>query len=156
MRIFIASDHAGISHKEKIMAVLQENGHEVNDCGDKEYNENDDYPDFVSKVAREIYKDPEGAKGIVIGGSGQGEAMVCNRFPHVRAAVFYAPATIIAGEADIISLSRQDNDANVLSIGARFVSVDDAIEVVMRWLNTPFSNEERHIRRIAKIDTFNA
>lgn len=152
LRIFIGSDHAGLSHKTEIIKRLRESGHEVIDCGNSEYDEKDDYPDFVSKVAREISQNPANSVGIVFGGSGQGEAMVANRFRKVRAAVYYGDKESIPGDHDIIELARTHNDANVLSIGARFVTVEESLEAVNRFLETPFSNEERHKRRIAKID----
>ena len=146
MKIYIASDHAGYELKEKLIAFLiEDNGHEVIDEGAFEYNEQDDYPDFISKVAQKISEEPE-ARGIILGGSGQGEAMGANRFKGVRATVFYG------GNNEIIKLSREHNDANILSLGARFLSEDDAKKVVKMWLNTAFSGEERHARRINKID----
>ncbi len=152
MRIFIGSDHAGLAHKEEIVKCLKGGGHEVVDCGAYEYDESDDYPDFVSKVAREVSQNPANSKGIVLGGSGQGEAMVANRFKKVRAVVFYGSKDTIPEDHNVIELARTHNDANVLSIGARFVTTEEAIDAVQRFLDTPFKGEERHARRIAKID----
>ncbi len=152
MKIYIGSDHAGLTHKQEIVKSLNNMGLEVIDCGATEFNENDDYPDFCSKVAREVSQNPANSKGIVLGGSGQGEAMVCNRFHKVRAAVYYGTKDTIPGDHNILELSRDHNDANILSIGARFVTVEDAVDAVSTWLNTPFSEEERHKRRITKID----
>jgi len=146
MKIFIASDHAGFELKEKLLEFLLSLDYEVSDEGAFEYDEKDDYPDFVSKVAQKISENPNESKGIVLGGSGQGEAMVCNRFKDVRSVVYYG------GEKEIIKLSREHNDANVLSLGARFVSEDEAKEVVKMWLETKFNEDERHIRRIKKIE----
>lgn len=147
MKIYIASDHAGYELKEKLVEYLVgENGNEIIDKGAFEYNENDDYPDFVSLVAEEVSKNPNEARGIILGGSGQGEAIVANRFKDVRAVVYYG------GNQKIVELSRQHNNANVLSLGARFMDEETAKETVKIWLNTAFSEGDRHIRRIGKID----
>ncbi|MCK5059838.1 MAG: RpiB/LacA/LacB family sugar-phosphate isomerase [Candidatus Pacebacteria bacterium] len=145
MKIAIGTDHAGYELKESLKTFLKEGGYEIVDCGAYEYNEDDDYPDFVIPVASAVSRG-EAGRGIVIGGSGQGEAMVANRFLNVRAAVFYG------GEENIITLSREHNDANVLSLGAKFLSVQDAEKAVELWLKTAFSSDERHIRRIEKIN----
>jgi ribose 5-phosphate isomerase B len=146
MKIFVASDHAGFGLKEKLVPFLVELGYEVVDKGPFEYNAEDDYPDFVKLVASEVASDPERSRGIVIGKSGQGEAMCANRMRGARAAVFYG------GSLSVIKLSREHNDANVLSLAAGFVEEDVAREAVKLWLETPFSNEERHLRRLAKLD----
>ncbi|HEY9586089.1 MAG TPA: RpiB/LacA/LacB family sugar-phosphate isomerase [Candidatus Paceibacterota bacterium] len=152
MRIYIASDHVGLTHKAEIVRRLKESGHEVVDCGAYEYKEDDDYPDFMSKVAREVSQNPEHLRGVVLGGGGQGEAMVCNRFRKVRAAVYYGAKKTINEEDDVIKLAREHNNANVLAIGARFITVEEALDAVNRFLDTPFTEEPRHVRRIAKID----
>lgn len=145
MKIFLGADHAGFNLKEEIKIFLDGLGYEVSDEGAFVLDDNDDYPDFVSIVAREVAGNP-GSRGIVFGGSGQGEAMAANRFDKVRAAIFYG------GTQEIISLSRIHNDANVLSIGARFVSGGEAKEAIKLWLGTDFPAEERHQRRIKKLD----
>ncbi len=123
------------------------------DKGAFEYNEEDDYPDFVIPVAREISKDPDNVRGIIFGSTGQGEAITANRFPHVRAVVYYGEAKrVVDNESDVIERSREHNDSNVLSLAARYLTEDMMLEAVKRWLNTPFSNGERHIRRLSKID----
>ena len=145
MHVYIAADHAGFELKEKVKVMLKDLGYTVSDEGAYEYNETDDYPDFIKMVAKQVACDQEGL-GIVFGGSGQGEAIVANRLPGVRAVVYYG------GPDEIITLSRTHNDSNVLSIGARFVDGDEALSAVRLWLNTPFSGDERHVRRISKID----
>jgi ribose 5-phosphate isomerase B len=147
MKIFIASDHAGFELKRYLVERLSLAGHDVRDLGAKEFKADDDYPDHISLVGKEISHNPSGARGIVIGGSGQGEAMCANKFYGVRAAVYYG------GNMDIVKLSREHNDANVLSLGARFMSPADALNATTIWLATAFSGDERHKRRIQKLFT---
>lgn len=145
MKIFFASDHAGFELKKILLEFVSSLGHEVVDMGDSVPEKEDDYPNFVSLVAREVSRDGA-VRGVVIGGSGQGEAIVCNRFKNVRAALWYG------GSMDIIKLSREHNDANILSLGARFVGVEEAKEGLKLWLETLFSGDERHVRRIKEIN----
>lgn len=151
MTIYIASDHAGFELKEALKAHCISFGHEVKDFGAPTYDASDDYPDYIYPLAKALSADlragdtTETLRGIVIGGSGQGEAMTANRIPGIRAIVYYGKS------ADIISLSREHNDANVISFGARFVSIGEAITSLDQWLSLPFSNDERHIRRIGKL-----
>lgn len=153
MKIFIGTDHAGYVLKEKLVTSLRAAGNEVVDKGAYEYDEHDDYPDFVIPVAQEVNKDPNNVKGIVIGATGQGEAIVANRFPNVRAMVYYGKSKIVVDdEADIIVRSREHNDANILSLGARFLTEEEMMVAVDLWLNTPYTGSERHVRRLAKID----
>ncbi|MBC8464823.1 MAG: RpiB/LacA/LacB family sugar-phosphate isomerase [Parcubacteria group bacterium] len=153
MQIHIASDHAGLIVKEHVQKVLESLGHEVIDHGANEYDKSDDYPDFIRPAAQAVreayFSGKTDVRGIIFGGSGQGEAMVANRVPGVRAAVWYG------GDMRIILLSREHNDANVLSLGARFMDKAVAEEAVKMWLDIPFSNDERHMRRIKKIDKTN-
>lgn len=145
--IYLASDHAGFALKQKIKDFLEQAGYKTADLGSFSYDENDDYPDFILPVAKEISRDLINgveSKGIVFGGSGQGEAMAANRIDGVRAAVY------CGGSLDTVRLSREHNNANILSIGARFVSEEEAIASVKLWLETPFSGDERHARRILK------
>ena len=161
MEIHIGTDHAGFELKELLVERLEHAGYEVIDYGAYEYDEEDDYVDYVALVARAVSeaahdqeRDPAArAVGIVIGGSGQGEAIVANRWPGVRAAVFNGQYEPQDGREvpDEIALSRLHNDANVLSLGARFLNADEAYDAVERWLETPFSGEERHLRRLEKI-----
>jgi len=146
MNIFIATDHRGFALKEKIKQWLAEWGYQCQDFGADTLDENDDYPDFISKAAEAVSKDPENSKGIVLGSSGQGEAIVANKYKGVRAAVYYG------GSEDIIKLSREHNDANMLALGAAFLDEENAKKVVKLWLETPFSGDERHVRRINKIE----
>jgi ribose 5-phosphate isomerase B len=153
-RIHIGCDHAGFEMKEELKSFLETMEYEVIDHGAYEYEENDDYPDFVNPVAREVSLDPDNSVGIIIGGSGQGEAIVANRVPGIRAVVFngqYEPQDGREVPEEII-LSRQHNDANILSLGARYFTEEAMMEAVNSWLNTPYSGDERHIRRLGKID----
>ncbi len=145
MKIYIGTDHAGFELKESLIPFLRELGHTVEDKGAHSYEALDDYPDFIRPVAEAVAGDSE-SRGIILGGSGQGEAMCANRVTGVRAAVYYG------GPFDIAVLSREHNDANILSLGARFVDEDEAKEVVRIWLATPFGGEVKHARRIAKLD----
>jgi ribose 5-phosphate isomerase B len=146
MKIYFASDHAGFEMKGSLIEFVKELGFEVEDCGAFDLNPNDDYPEFVKKAAKAVSEAPEAARAIVLGGSGQGEDMVADKFPGVRSAEYYG------GNLEIIRLSREHNDANVLSLGARFLSLDEAKEAVKLWLETPFSGEERHKRRNEEIN----
>ena len=145
MKIYLGADHAGVGLKAKVKKFLNESAsdYEVEDCGAFSNNPDDDYPDFVSRVAIAVQKDPHGM-GIIFGGSGQGEAMVANRYKGVRATVVYA------FDAEIVKLSREHNNANVLSLGARFLKESDALKAVELWLKTSFPKEERHVRRLNK------
>lgn len=147
MMIYLGTDHAGFELKEKVKAFLQEKGHEVADLGAYQNHDGDDYPDFILPVARAVSHDlvqGKESRGIIFGGSGQGEAMAANRVTGVRAAVFYG------GPKEIIIRSREHNNANLLSLGAWFVNEKEALDAIALWLETPFSNGERHVRRIMK------
>jgi len=151
MKIYFASDHAGFSLKNELVAHLRdEKGIEVEDCGAGFYDEKDDYTDLIplaiQKLSTDIVMGIIANKAIILGGSGQGEAMIANRHPGIRATVYYG------GENKILELSREHNDANVLSLGARFLSVDEARLAVDFWLACSFNNEERHARRNKAID----
>lgn len=145
-KIFFATDHAGFELKEQLISFVRDKlGYSVEDLGTHKLIEGDDYPDRIAPVAKAVTED-SGSKAIILGGSGQGEAIVANRFPGVRAIVWYG------GPDEIVAVSREHNDANVLSIGARFVSIQEAEEAVCTWLTTDFSGDERHVRRIGKIE----
>lgn len=154
MIIHLATDHAGFDLKEKLKNYLKEFSYKVKDHGAFEYNEKDDYPDFIRSAAQAVAENSEVDRAVVLGGSGQGEAMLANRFRGVRAAVFYGTSSFgdRGSKYKIIELSRQHNNANVLSLGARFLSEEEAKEAVKLWLKTPFSKDVRHQRRIKKID----
>lgn len=142
--IYLATDHAGFELKEKVKEFLIQEGYEVGDCGAYSLDPEDDYPDFISKAAEAVSKDPT-SKAIIFGGSGQGEAIVANKFPRVRTVVYYGKVE------EMLKLTRQHNDSNILSLGARFLTEEEAIKVVKLFLETPFSEESRHVRRIEKI-----
>lgn len=145
MKIYIGSDHAGFELKGKIALELEREGYVVVDKGPAEYDAEDDYPDFVKPVAEAVSADPE-SRGIIIGKSGQGEAMCANRVMGVRAAVYYGK------DIEVVKLSREHNDSNILSLASGFLSEGEAQEAVRVWLTTSFSGEERHVRRIKKLD----
>lgn len=147
MVIHLATDHAGFEHKEAVVLWLKGEGYEVIDHGAMLLDGQDDFPDFISLAAAAVSKQPNSTKAIIFGGSGQGEAMVANRYPHVRAVVFYG------GEESIPALSRQHNDSNILSIGARFVSIDKAKQVIWEWLHTETLKDDKYHRRNQKIET---
>lgn len=158
MKIVFATDHAGYSLKEALVPfVRDELGYEVEDMGAHALDPDDDYPLYVSRAADAVAANPGEVRAVILGGSGQGEAMVANRMRGVRAVVYYGPAlqmqTDVEGEVlDMLASTRAHNDANVLSLGARFISEEDAKEAVRTWLATPFSGDERHRRRITAID----
>jgi len=145
MKIYIASDHAGFHLKKQLIQYLKVKEFEVEDCGAYELDEADDYPDFIIPCAQKVAGDPSSA-GIVIGGSGQGEAICANKVKGIRAAIYNG------GDAKTIGrLAKEHNNANVLSLGARFISPDDAKKAVTAWLVADFEGG-RHDRRIDKIE----
>lgn len=158
MKIYFATDHAGFTMKEQLVPFVRDDlGHEVEDLGACELDTSDDYPDFVHKVAKTVSETQEEVRAIILGGSGQGEAMVANKYIGVRAAVYYGePQTeqmdITGQELGMIVSTRVHNDANILSLGARFITLEQAKQVIKIWLTTEFTNEKRHKRRINKID----
>ena len=145
MRIHLATDHAGLDLKNTIKDYLIKQGHDVTDHGAYEHDPADDYPDFIIPCAKAVSEDAQ-SKGIILGGSGQGEAMAANRIKGVRAAVFYD------GPEDIIKLSRHHNNANILSLGARFLKKQKMFDIIGIWLSESFEGG-RHQRRIDKLDT---
>jgi len=160
MQIFFGGDHAGFELKAKLISLVEGLGFTPHDLGSFELNSEDDYPDFVRSVAEKVASHPD-SRGVIIGGSGQGEAMVANRIRGVRAAVYYGASktkqTDMSGHSlDILRSTRIHNDANVLALGARFLTEGEAKEALRMWLETDFSGDPRHVRRIAKIDGENA
>jgi ribose 5-phosphate isomerase B len=142
VRVYLGSDHAGFELKATLVAFLTEAGHEPVDCGPSSYDPEDDYPVYVLRAAKGVIDDP-GSLGIVIGGSGNGEQIASNKVPGIRAALAFSVETA--------RLARQHNDANVLSLGAREYSIDDAVSFAKIFVETPFSGEARHARRLAEI-----
>jgi len=143
--IYLGTDHAGFELKEKIKEWLPKWGYEYEDMGAHEYNKQDDYPDFISLVGEKVSADPENSKGIILGASGQGEAVVANKYKGVRAVVYYG------GQRDMIIHTREHDDANVLSLAADFIDESEAREIIKLWLETSFPGEERHVRRLKKV-----
>ena len=156
IKIILASDHAGFALKETVKSFLQTKGYSVLDVGAHVLVPEDDYPPYMIAAAMKVAADMKGeTKAILFGKSGQGEAMVANRFPGVRAAVWYGETTtarVGLTKDGILKLSREHNDANVLSIGADFVTEEEAKKGIELWLTTPFSGEEKHQRRIGQMD----
>jgi ribose 5-phosphate isomerase B len=145
MNIHIATDHAGYDLKEHLKSFLQKQGHQVTDHGAFSYDTDDDYPDFVIPCAEAVAKDSK-SLGIIIGGSGQGEALCANKITGIRAGVYYG------GDLEIVSLLKEHNNANILSLGARFITSDQAEQAVTLFLETEFSGDERHVRRLGKLE----
>ncbi len=145
MKVYLASDHAGFGLKQVLLDFLLAAGHEPVDLGPDALDPKDDYPDFITPLAEKVSQEL-GTFGIALGGSGQGEAMAANRIPGARAMEFYG------GDISIIATSREHNNANILSLGARFITPELAKEAVTLFLGTPFSGDERHARRIEKLD----
>ena len=151
MRIHIATDHAGLEFSQDLQEHLRSQGHEVIDHGPKSYEPLDDYPAFCISAARGVVVDQLAgieALGVVFGGSGNGEQIAANKVAGARAALVWNTSTA--------QLAREHNDANLISIGARQHSLDEAIRFIDTFLATPFSNEERHARRIAQLAEFEA
>ncbi len=146
MRIHIATDHAGLEFSQTLQRHLADAGHEVIDHGPESYDPLDDYPSFCIDAARAVVRDQRSgveALGVVFGGSGNGEQIAANKVEGVRAALVWNLSTA--------ELAREHNDANVISIGARQHTVEEAISFIDRFIATPFSGEERHARRIAQL-----
>ncbi len=160
MKIYFAADHAGFELKNTLLNYVRgELGHDVEDCGAFEPDSADDYPGIIACAARELAEDAaQGleSRAILLGASGEGEAIAANRFKHVRAVVYYGSVgtqTDASGATlDILSSTRAHNDANALSLGARFITVEQAKSAVQTWLSAPFSGDQRHQRRIENLD----
>lgn len=144
MLIYIGADHRGFKLKESLKNYLKESGYEVVDVGNANYDQADDYPDFAALVGRKISLDPDNSKGILICGSGVGVDVAANKFKNVRSALVI--------NSDQAMASRNDDNTNVLSLAADYLNEEDAKKILSTWLKTSFSGEERHARRLKKIE----
>jgi ribose 5-phosphate isomerase B len=144
MKVLISADHGGFELKEYLKDYLGKEGIEFEDVGNTEYDPNDDYPDFILPLAEKISS--EGGVGIVIGRSGNGEAIAANKVKGVRAA--------LCSSVKLAKKAREHNHANVLALGADYVDEELARDVVDAFINTEFSNENRHVRRVTKITAY--
>jgi ribose 5-phosphate isomerase B len=161
MKIALATDHTGFEQLKDIKEYIESLEYECENFGPASFNISDDYPDFIFKAAQAVSQG-ECDRGIILGGSGQGEAMAANRLKGVRCAVFYGPAVVgriidangrvSSSPYEIVRLSREHNNSNMLSLAARFVSLMDMKQVIKLWLETPFTEQPRHVRRIDKLD----
>ena len=145
VRVYLGSDHAGFELKARLADWLAQAGHEPVDCGPSSYQPDDDYPVYVMRAATSVVGDP-GSLGIVIGGSGNGEQIASNKVRGVRAALAWTEETA--------RLARQHNNANVLSLGAREYPLEDAVGFARVFVETPFSGEPRHVRRLGMIAAY--
>ncbi len=146
MRIHIGTDHAAFELKNFLVCKLIENGYEVIDHGAKSFDALDDYPTFIIPTAQAVIADEDEALGIVLGGSGNGEQIAANKVRGIRA--------ILATNTDLARLGREHNNANCLAMGGRFVTEEQAWEIVQAFIATPFSGDERHIRRIDMLSAY--
>lgn len=161
MKVYFAADHGGFEIKSQLIAfVRDELGYDVHDCGADHLDPNDDYPAIIARAAQKLSSDIKAgleSRAIIGGGSGQGEALLANRFHGVRCGVYYGKAgrdqiDVNGKYLDVIASLRVHNDANALSLGYRFLSLNEAKEAVREFLSTSFPNDERHLRRIKQID----
>ena len=143
MIIYIGADHGGFELKEALKKYLNDSGYTVEDVGNTKLDPDDDYVDFAKRVAEEVGKDPLGRKGVLLCRSGHGVDIVANRYWQIRSALAFSPDHAMA--------SRNDDDANVLSLPADYLDLESAKRIVGTWLQTPFSDDERHKRRLGKI-----
>jgi ribose 5-phosphate isomerase B len=161
MKIAVSTDHTGFQHLAHLKEFLEEQGHECRDFGPASFDQADDYPDLIFPAAQAV-AGGECEVGIILGGSGQGEAMAANRLKGVRCTLFYGPVVAKAAvdaeghtsddPYEILKLSRQHNHANMLSLSTRFLSIDETKQAIQTWLATPYSDDERHARRVRKLD----
>lgn len=161
MNVALTCDHTGYEQAGELAVFIESLGHRCINFGPKKFNKADDYPKLVNPAAEAVSKG-ECQMGIILGGSGQGEAMAANRHPRVRCAIFYGPSVprhAVDAEGntsrdpyEIIKLARGHNDANMLSLAARFVPLEEMKHVIKLWLETPFTGESRHQRRIKELD----
>jgi ribose 5-phosphate isomerase B len=162
MKIAVTTDHGGYEALQQLKPYIESLGHEVTDYGPKQLDMDDDYPDLIFPAARAV-AGGECDRGIIMGVSGNGEAMAANRVKGVRCALFYGPVSAksqagaepASGDPyEIVKLSRAHNDANMLSLSGRFLTVEEMKTAIKIWLDTPFSGAERHARRVQKLDQF--
>ncbi len=145
MKIYLGADHNGFDYKAKLFARLQMDGHEVVDCGDLQRDENDDFPQFASRVVTALLGDPDDqARGILVCGSGQGMAMAANRFKGIRASLCW--------DQEEARSARNDDDSNVLCLSARALDFDSTMTIVQTWLATSFAGASRFTRRLQELD----
>ncbi|MBF8250148.1 MAG: ribose 5-phosphate isomerase [Candidatus Levybacteria bacterium] len=142
MKIYLGTDHAGFEFKEQIKDYLIKENYDVVDCGARIFDANDDYPDFISIVGENVGRNTD-SYGIVFGKSGAGECMTANKYKGTRA--------FLAINEKNVRLAREHNDANIISLGSEIVTLEEAKKLIKIFLETPFSNEQRHVRRINKI-----
>jgi ribose 5-phosphate isomerase B len=147
MRVYLASDHAGFEMKNHVLRHLEEQGHEVRDVGPLAFDPDDAYPPYCIEAGVRAVAD-EGSLGVVIGGSGNGEQIAANKVPGVRAA--------LAWNVETATLAREHNDAQIVAIGARMHTLDEAARIVARFVDTPFSEDPRHRDRLAMIARYEA
>lgn len=145
MKVYISSDHGGFEYKEEIEKALLEEGYDVEDCGNKVVDESDDYPDFVIPMAKKVVND-EGSFGVALGRSGNGEQIAANKVTGIR-------ASLCLNER-MVRFARGDNNANIIAIGADYINLETAISLVKLFVETPFSDKERHLRRVEKITNY--
>ena len=165
MKVYFAADHAGFDLKASLMkfvADLSTAGvpYEVQDCGAFEFDKGDDYPDFIGRAAKQLADDTKNgieSLAVIVGASGQGEAMAANRFSGVHCALYYSEPSkkqvdMSGQELDILASTRRHNGANALSLGARFLTEEEAKNALRRWLTAEKTTEDRHLRRVEKLD----
>lgn len=143
MKVYLGADHGGFEFKEEIKKYLSGRGIEIEDMGAVSLNPSDDYTDFIIPVAKKVASTPD-SLGIIIGRSGNGEAIAANKIDGIRVALCL--------DETMAQKAKDHNNANILSLGADYISLEDAKKIVQKFLDTPFSNEERHIRRLKKIE----
>jgi len=144
--IHLATDHAGFEHKEAVRAWLVSEGFTIIDHGAYVYDNEDDFPLYIEQAGKAVLVGGQGHGGIIFGGSGQGEAMAANRIGGIRAGVYYG------GNDEIVTLTRQHNNSNIFSIGARFISLNEVKRVIWLWLHTDFLGDKKYIRRNQQVD----
>lgn len=144
--IYLSSDHGGFELKCQIAEHLRFRGFEVEDVGNLKYDEQDDYPDFAIKAVEKVLEDPEANRAILACRTGVGEIIIANRFKNIRATLSWTP--------EHAKISREKNNANVISLPADYLTNEEAVKIIDTWLATGFTHEERHVRRLKKVDSY--